>query len=83
MKKSIWITAAFLLGGMFAACGGDKDLYDNEPAEKEKPAENKQLLPESSYPDFNTTSNVAFDLNYGALGQRILLQVYTEDPNKR
>ena len=82
MKKLTWITAAFLLGGMFAACGGDKDLYDNEPAEKEKPAENKQLLPESSYPDFNTTSDVTFDLNYGALGQRILLQLYTEDPQQ-
>lgn len=70
------ITATLLAGGMLAACG-NKDLYD-EP--NNVPSETKQLLPESSYPDFNTTSDVAFNLNYGKLGQRIPLQIFTEDP---
>ncbi len=38
------------------------------------------LKPESEYFDFATTTRVAFDINYGAIGGNALIEIFTEDP---
>lgn len=51
----------------------DKDVYDpgKDPA---------VLKPESEYFDFTTTTNVAFEVNYGEIGSNALIEIFTEDP---
>lgn len=72
------LSAALLMGGMLTACSGDKDLYEGPDNGNGK--QQQQLLAEDAYLDFSTTANVSFNLDYGRLGQRILLQFFTENP---
>jgi LruC domain-containing protein len=67
-----------LVGGMLTACGGEKDLYEGPNNGNGNQA--KELQPESAYLDFSTTTNVGFKLDYGKLGQRVLVQIFTENP---
>lgn len=51
----------------------DKDVYD--------PGKDPTVLkPESEYFDFTTTTNVAFEVNYGEIGSNALIEIFTEDP---
>lgn len=66
------------VGGVLTACNKSKDLY--EGFDRTGTQEQKELLPESEYLDFTTTNVVSFNVNYGALGKRILVEVYGEEP---
>ena len=51
----------------------DKDVYD--------PGKDPTVLkPESEYFDFTTTTNVAFEVNYGEIGSNALIEIFTEYP---
>ena len=51
----------------------DKDVYD--------PGKDPTVLkPESEYFDFTTTTNVAFEVNYGEIGSNALVEIFTEYP---
>lgn len=51
----------------------DKDVYDPDK-------DPTVLKPESEYFDFTTTTNVAFEVNYGEIGSNALIEIFTEDP---
>lgn len=80
MKIAKTLSLALFVGGMLTACGGDKDLYEGPVQGDGKQVQ--ELQPEESYLDFSTTANVGFKLDYGKLGQRVLVQIYTENPMK-
>ncbi len=68
-----------LTGILLAACSHDVDLYEGGNNGNNGSAQ-KELKPESEYLNFNTTNVVNLKLNYGEMGQRILLNVYTSNP---
>ncbi len=75
--KTVKLLSLFLLtSGLFAACTKNKDLY--EPQASNNPV--NELKAESEYLDFATTTTVKFNINYGELGQRILLNIYISEP---
>ena len=51
----------------------DKDVYDPDK-------DPTVLKPESEYFDFTTTTNVAFEVNYGEIGSNALIEIFTEYP---
>ena len=68
---------AFALGSTFVACHHNEDVYEGPAPDK---SSTKELLPESSYLDFSTTKTVSFDVQYGELGERVLVEIFDKMP---
>ena len=74
-KKLTHAATALLLAGSSVltlnSCQDQKNLYDaGGPGDKQQ----------TDYFDFNTSSTVAFDLNYGSYGANRLLSIYVSNP---
>jgi len=79
--KATKVFFAIVLGSMFVACQHEKFVEPTQEGNTDTPS--KELLSESDYLDFSTTSAVSFDVNYGSLGQRVLVEIYDSMPQLR
>ncbi len=81
MKKQTVLSFVLLAGALLTGCSEATDYYDPSVANAGKEQQStSELQPESSYLDFSTTTKVNFKLNYGELGQRILVNIYVTNP---
>ena len=74
LAHNTYIAGLLLTTLVLSACGE----WVLPPYNEEEPEEAKKLKPKSAYFDFESTEGVELYIDYGTLGSRALVAVYTE-----